>query len=261
MLDSPPKNLRAVIGIPSCKTMSTNFNRPGSWRRLAVVAISAGALGAAAATAQGQVLLGQIDQFTSDDQGWSSGADIVHPAPPEQVPDAGPGGLGDGALQIEAVGGSGPGSRLVAINRSQWTGDFLEAGVTGIRLDLRNVGATDLTVRLSFAGFLGSTWFSTTESVFLPSASGWQTAEFSLTEADMTRVQGAASYAATFADISEMRILHNPAPDLRGAPGTIGLLLVDNITAVPEPGATATVVMGLAGAAGVWLQRRARAGM
>jgi len=67
------------------------------------------------------------------------------------VPDGGPGGAGDNYLQLTSNGSDGSGGRLVAINVSQWAGDYVALGVTGISASLRNLGATDLSLRLYFA--------------------------------------------------------------------------------------------------------------
>jgi hypothetical protein len=97
----------------------------------------------------GAVAIGQVDRFqdlTTD--GWFAGGlgtGQVPPVPPEVNGSGGPGGAGDAFLQITAQGGTGPGSRLTAINATQWTGNYLAAGVGSIGLDVRNLGSIDLT--------------------------------------------------------------------------------------------------------------------
>ena len=73
-------------------------------------------------------------------QGWTTGG--ANPNPPTWVSDGGPEGVGDGFLRVEGNGSSGAGGNLVAFNSAQWTGDYLAAGVTAIRADLRNLGRT-----------------------------------------------------------------------------------------------------------------------
>jgi len=79
-------------------------------------------------------------------QGWGVGA--PYPIPPENVGTGGPAGSGDNFLLLTSSGTGGPGGKMVIFNESQWTGDYIAAGVTGVRLDVNNVGAT--TLSLSF---------------------------------------------------------------------------------------------------------------
>jgi hypothetical protein len=55
-------------------------------------------------------------------QGWFVPGD--HPVPPTNILTGGPSGVGDNYLQVTALGGDGPGSRLSVQNFSQWTGDL-----------------------------------------------------------------------------------------------------------------------------------------
>ena len=72
-----------------------------------------------AAAPAGTVTLGQIDHFQDGTtQGWMRGLPM-NPAPPINVPDVGPAGVGDHSLQITSTGGGGPGSRFVANNLTQ----------------------------------------------------------------------------------------------------------------------------------------------
>ena len=208
-------------------------------------------LGLPKSVLQGQ-LVGSVDDFQSGLDGWDSGP--VNPTPPVLVSDVGPGGAGDHAMQVTAGGVGTAGRALVAFNRSQWTGDYLSAGVSSITMELRNTGATPLSLRLALRGSDLSTWFVTTLTYNLPTGGGWQSAQFSLGESSVTRVQGTQSYGVTFADVTEIRLLNNAAPDLRGG-SVSATLLVDNIAAVPEPASTAAVLGLTALAAAVYLRR------
>ena len=190
----------------------------------------------------GQLVLGQLDDFQGGLDGWQSGSPIPpNPTPPTIVPNVGPNGTGDTAMQITSSGGSGAGSQLVAFNTAQWDGNYLSAGVTSITVDLKNTGTTDLTMRLAFRGPDLTTWFVTNLGFDLTAGSAWQQAQFSLAEFDLTRVAGTQTYATTFGNVSEMRLLDNPALDFRGAP-VVASVLVDNIAAVPEPSSDAAVL-------------------
>ena len=81
--------------------------------------------------------IGQIDDFQDNTtQNWTNGGDGAPPV--LNIPNGGPGGMGDHYIQVTSNGGGGPGSRLTTFNRDQWLGDYISAGVTGIEMDLQN---------------------------------------------------------------------------------------------------------------------------
>ncbi|MFO1318923.1 MAG: PEP-CTERM sorting domain-containing protein [Burkholderiales bacterium] len=185
---------------------------------------------------------GRTDAFEDGTtQGWSIGAGGSGPAAPVNVPDGGPAGIGDGFLRLTSLGGAGPGSRLVAFNGAQWTGDYLAAGLTAVRMDLINLGTTDLNLGLSLNGSAYTKTF-----LALPAESGWRTATFSLLPADLDA--GFGSAADVLASVNQLRIFHGlptgvglPFP----GPAVVASLGVDNIAAIPEPGTWALLVAGL----------------
>ena len=180
-------------------------------------------------------------------QGWE--LPIQNPNPPVVVMDAGPDGAGDDVLQIASDGGNGPGSRLAVLNFAQWTGDYLTEGVTMVELDVNNVGPGTLNIRLALNGDGGT--FATTDSFPLGSGTGWQTAAFPLSSADLTAVSdgvcclGGTDADATLANVTEFRIISAANPAFRGDEIT-GQLHIDNITALPEPSRAVLLAAGLA---------------
>src|SRR5215211_7030752 len=90
-----------------------------------------------ASAARAIPVLQQVNDFEGGTtQGWTNGPNA---ADPTNVTTGGPGGTADNFLRVSARGGAGAGSRLVSFNRaSQWTGNYITAGVTGIEMDLKN---------------------------------------------------------------------------------------------------------------------------
>ncbi len=199
-----------------------------------------------------------IDTFSDGTtQGWGVG-DPGHPAPPANVATGGPGGAGDAYLSLTSFGGVGPGSRLSVLNFSQWTGDYLSAGLTTIQMDVNNFGQTDLYLRLLLVNFPDNpgpptdvAW--TLIPVIVAAGSGWQTVQFNLSSlfAPIGTIAGALS------GVSELRLFHSVAP-VFGGPGMgaqpiAAQLGVDNIQAVPEP---ATLLLFGTGVAALARSRR-----
>jgi hypothetical protein len=182
-----------------------------------------------ASCAFGAVTLLQTDTFDTLG-GWTSGS--PNPNPPSILADSGPLGGGDSALHVIANGG-GAGGRLVTFNRSTWIGDFSDAGVTSITMDLRNLGTSPLSVRIAFNG-PGGWWITAAESV--PAFAGWANHAFDIQASALIASDGGTNAAATLGGVTEMRILHSPLPDHTGF-AISSTMLVDNVTAVPEPSA------------------------
>ena len=198
-----------------------------------------------------------IDDFEDGTtEGWTVGDPDAHPDAPENIASGGPAGAGDAYLQIDALGGNGPGSRLSVLNLSQWTGDF--TGVTAIGMDVNNFGPDDLTLRLLFVNFADTpgpptdvAW--TVDPVFVPAGSGWNDVLFSLSLANLFAPIG--TVAGALADVDELRLFHNPNPSFggpgNGAPAVVATLGIDNIgavtdtTPIPEPSSMLLMLAGL----------------
>lgn len=173
------------------------------------------------------VTLGQVEDF-SGVHGWGTGS--LNPFPPEVIANAGPLGAGDSALRLTSNGGTGAGGRLIVFNQTVWTGDYVSAGIVSLAADLRNGGTTELAIRVALNGPGG--WF-VSESTVVPSFAGWVNAVFDIRPGALVSA-GGTDAAATLAAVSELRVLHSNLPDFRGARVTTSLM-VDNLSAVPEP--------------------------
>ena len=182
-------------------------------------------------------LIGQVDNFEDGTtQGWVVGLGLgaSHPSPPINVATGGPLGADDNYLRLTAVGGAGAGNRLTVINIDQWSGDYTAAGISAISMDLRNLGTTDLNIRLYVEDPIGGppTDAAVTGPVLLPSGGDWTHAEFLIDSFSLTGLQGNVDTLLT--NVTSLRIFHSPLAVFPGPP-IIAQLGVDNITAVPEP--------------------------
>ena len=215
----------------------------------ATIAAAAMVMALAVPRSASAVTIDQVDTFEDGTtQDWVVGG--PHPAPPINVPTGGPTGAGDRFLQLTAVGGSGAGSRLAVINDTQWAGDYLAAGVTGIEMDVKNLGDSTLALRVLFQDPPGNAPVNlavSTDSIALPAGSGWIHVVFPIAASDLTATLGSVNAALTNA--TEMRIFHGTTANFPGDL-IVAQLGVDNIRAVPEPDAAIGIALAI-GALGV----------
>lgn len=150
-------------------------------------------------------------------QGWRSGG--ANPNPPTVVASGGPDGAGDGYLRIEGSGLPSAGGNLVAFNTDQWSGDYAAAGVVAIGATVRNLGTTDLVIRLLFEGAGGS--FVTAAAVNLPAGGDWERAVWPIAASSSAAGSGASPDLSA---ITKLRILHAPTEeDLSPIAGMLGV--------------------------------------
>jgi hypothetical protein len=186
-------------------------------------------------------ILGQIDTFSGSTLGWDTGT--RGPTQPAVISSGGPGGAGDGFLQLTSDG-SGSDGRLTVFNRDQWTGNFLAAGVNAVEMDVKNFGSSSLSIRvgLKSATTQGAPGYASSTAFALAADAQWHHAVFLLDQADLTAVGSAPALNSLLANVAEFRILNAAAPRLNGD-SLLGQLGIDNIkadtvsatAAVPEP--------------------------
>lgn len=180
-----------------------------------------------AAPSFGGVLPGEIDDFedgTTENWGHGQATGLV-----VNVPDGGPGGVGDNYLRVTSTGTSGPGSRMLVLNRAQWIGDYTAVGpAVEISMMLKNegpapgvVGLADLHVRLGVTneipellGTFGE--YVSTTAVDVPADGAWHPASFLLDTGSMTSVGGTDPLATVLAAVTELRIISAASPDWIG---------------------------------------------
>ncbi|MFK7909275.1 MAG: PEP-CTERM sorting domain-containing protein [Akkermansiaceae bacterium] len=149
-----------------------------------------------------------------------------------------PDGPFNSILLVTSSGGGGVGSRLVVPNSTpNWTGNYSAAGITAVKMDLVNNSGLNLSIRIGVEGGAGGNrWTSIVPVSLSPSQRG--TFRFDLDSSSLGAA-GGNDLAAALADISQIRVLHNPnAGDFKGA-AVPGSFTVDNITLVPEPSSSA----------------------
>ena len=215
------------------------------------------------------VTIGQVDDFedgTTMNWGVAALMGVVHPFPPINVPDGGPGGLGDNYLQLESDGmivlPLNPGARMTAFNfLGQWSGDYIGAGISRITMDANNLGPNPLELRLLFLDLVDpfvpmpvvANIAVSTVGLALASASGWTSLSFDISPTDLTPLFLTSAVDALM-NTDVLRIYHH-SDDSFPAAGAGGsgidpveaILGLDNITAVPVPPAMVLFVSGIAG--------------
>lgn len=170
--------------------------------------------------ALGVVALNQHDTFQdTTTMSWSGGSS------PTNVANGGPQGTGDRYLQISSTGG-----KLATFNIDRWSGNFPTAGVARMEADLRNFGATDLTIRLVLFGVNGDRWSSNTSFV-LPSGSTWTHAGYDLQAANFTQTVGSGTFADTLSNVDRIMFRHETVISSGGS-FVAGILGIDNVAGI-----------------------------
>ncbi|MEO5722021.1 MAG: hypothetical protein ABIR71_11185 [Chthoniobacterales bacterium] len=189
------------------------------------------------------IVAGQVDTFENGTtMGWAHGV----PGYLLNIDTGGPAGAGDHYLQLRADG-NGAGGRLTTFNLQQWLGNYIAQGITSLEIDLLNQGAVSLSIRFAFKsqntqnapGYLSS-------AMILPVGSGWQHFSIALTPANFTAVGGPVAFNTFFSTgIGDARIINSVGTSNLNGDFVIGQVGIDNIRAVPEPGAVVLVLGGL----------------
>jgi hypothetical protein len=204
------------------------------------VAVAAFAALTAPARVDATPVLFQSNDFeTGATLGWTNGDGAAEPI---NVTTGGPAGAADNFLRVSARGTGQGGSRLISYNRaSQWMGNYITAGVTSVEMDLKNLGTSPLLMRVGARENAG-TRLSSTVPFNLAADGLWHHAVFPLNATSLTRTNGSTPVATVLTRVIELRIFHSTAADYTGDPiaSSFG---VDNVRAVPEPGAAALVLL------------------
>ena len=208
------------------------YARPGFFSWLLVAVGACVVVAVSSVPGLGDVITGVThDNFESSATDWTNGGGGTAPT----IVLGGPAGTGDHYLQVVSAGGLGAGSKLITFDSGEWHGSY--NGVTAIAMDLKNLGANPLSMRIALKQGLAKTspGYASTNSFSLPVGSGWQHVVFSLDPSALTALgTSPPTLSALLANVAELRILSATAPNLDGdaIAATVG---IDNITAIPEP--------------------------
>ncbi len=189
------------------------------------------------------IVSGQSDNFEDGSlQSWQTGA--RDPDGPTNMASGGPGGLNDNFLRLTSNGAFGAGGKLVVFNPSQWAGDYLGAAVTSIRMQVDNLGATPLVLRLILVDSAAGQSLTTVSPVNVAAGSGWETVSFSLASANLA----GGVFNTVMGHVTELDLVHSPSViGARSSALNIAAVLgVDNVAAVPEPSPLVLTVLGFA---------------
>jgi hypothetical protein len=178
----------------------------------------------------------------------------AHPAPPANVADGGPLGIGDNYLLLTALGGGGNASRLTAINLSDWAGDYIAAGVTAISMSANNMSGVDLFLRLVFEDPIPGPPMNiaySSDPILLPAGSGWTPIVFPVAPGFLTAPPGFGDVDTALHNTTLIRLYHseddnfpNPVFPIDTVVAQLG---VDNIaaTTIPEPATLTLLATGI----------------
>ncbi len=181
-----------------------------------------------AAPLSATIMPGQVDGFDGGLSGWQAGG-FTNP----NRPDIQTTGAIDGPyMRLRSNGSFGAGGKLVVFNTDQWTGNYLTADLSGIQMQVNNLGTTSLALRLIFNDQAHGQTLTTKAPINLAPGSGWSTITFPL---DQSNLMG-GTFNTVMASVTEFNLVHSPTiiSTRSGAPNISAILGVDNITAVPR---------------------------
>jgi hypothetical protein len=156
-----------------------------------------------------------------------------------------------------AADGSGVFGKMITFNPNpEWTGNYISAGVTGIRMEIANMSdSDDVFLRVALGNRAspqqsGGTWWISKTAAFIPLQMDWTSVFLPVSESDMIvvgNIMGESdneSFADTLSNIQNIRILSAAVP--LGAIGDefVGDVGIDNVALVPEPSTVALIGFG-----------------
>jgi hypothetical protein len=154
----------------------------------------------------------------------------------------GPGGPNDHYIKL-MPGGSGPGMLLQISNGTQWSGNYLAAGVTGVEMDLINFATDAMPMRVAIGN--GTTGYGSTTALSLPADGQWHHLTFAISAASMTAGTMAPTFGQVISNVPTLNVFVSESTEIPTS-GRNGFGL-DNIHAIPEPASISILLSGIIG--------------
>lgn len=197
----------------------------------------------AIAAASHGISFGQLDTFTSGAANWSGSSPTLALG--------GPGGASDQYLRLQSGPGFSP--KMAARNQVQWLGNYTAAGVNQVTLNVANFGANQIELRVVLFGSAGQE-FTSASSTPIVADGLWRSISFSLLQSALTSVGTGSDYAGMMTAVTNFQFRNNPGAAAGSGSQTnfTGIMGIDNVNAVPEPGSLLALGFGWAA-----LRRRA----
>src|SRR5262249_22086437 len=139
-------------------------------------------------------------------ENWTNGHAVN---PPINISSGGPSGASDHFLEIISTGSFTQGGKFVAFNRSQWAGNFITPGITGVEMDLKSISGTAPNIRIALKSGTGvfDPGYESTNAFNLPADGNWHHAVFGFNTASLTAVNNPATLNTFLGSVAEFRIL------------------------------------------------------
>ena len=176
-----------------------------------------------------QPALGLINDFEDGSlSGWRKGNANNNP---NIIESGGPGGVDDAFLRLISDGSQSGGKWIIYNTTNDWTGDWIEAGVVSLQMNVRNNSNMEVTMRLALgtANSQMNNGAIFSSGVAVPANSDWVTIEIPVKADDFS----GGNANNTLSNVGVLRILHNNNPSWNGA-NVVASIDIDNITAIGE---------------------------
>lgn len=177
------------------------------------------------------VIIGVPDTFEDGSLGnWGGGGTITN------VNDA-PSGGGTKSLQVNSS------SRLATYNENTtFSGDYLAAGATGIRVWMKNTSSIPLHMRVVFHSNSFVDRWTSANAVVLPVNSGWVQATFPIAETDLLHVLGTETYTQSLSSVWRLMFRHDTVGQSGGTAVTGASIRLDSIEVLGPSGGISGIV-------------------
>ncbi len=203
-------------------------------KQLQILGIIAASLIASTANA---ITIGTTDTFEDGtEMGWSGGAL--------------PANVSGGQASSKALEFSSNGGNLAAYNTDpRWQGDYIAAGVFGIKGYFQNRSTIPMEIRLVMFNGTSERWTSS-GPLEMGVSLAWIEHTFEISEDQLTRVLGFQPYSTSLANIDRVMFRYDPGEPNATGTAVTGAVRMDNLEAIGAPGPTISGDINLLDTAG-----------